>query len=80
MPGVMPVALAASAGQMHQLPHYLGEDVIPVRRRHHRPSDGIRPARRRTGSRSSTIQARNEGRDYYQEGPTLERAAKGAPS
>ena len=54
MPGVMPVASGGiHAGQMHQLLHYLGEDVIlqfgggtighPM---------GIRPARPRTGSRS----------------------------
>ena len=49
MPGVMPVASGGiHAGQMHQLLHYLGEDVDPaVRRRHDRPPDGDR--RRRDG-------------------------------
>jgi ribulose-bisphosphate carboxylase large chain len=83
MPGVMPVASGGiHAGQMHQLLHYLGEDVIlqfgggtighPM---------GIRAGA--TANRVATeamIQARNEGRDYYQEGPDiLEKAAKGCP-
>jgi ribulose-bisphosphate carboxylase large chain len=83
MPGVMPVASGGiHAGQMHQLLHYLGEDVIlqfgggtighPM---------GIRAGA--TANRvavEAMIQARNEGKDYYQEGPDiLERAAKGCP-
>ena len=70
------------AGQMHQLLHYLGEDVVlqfgggtighP---------DGI--AQGATANRVAVevmIQARNEGKDFYQEGPDiLERAAKGCP-
>ncbi len=83
MPGVMPVASGGiHAGQMHQLLHHLGEDVIlqfgggtighPM---------GIRAGA--TANRvavEAMIQARNEGRDYYQEGPDiLERAAKGCP-
>ena len=49
MPGVMPVASGGiHAGQMHQLLHYLGEDVDPpVRRRHDRPPDGDRGRRDR---------------------------------
>jgi ribulose-bisphosphate carboxylase large chain len=83
MPGVMPVASGGiHAGQMHQLLHYLGEDVIlqfgggtighPM---------GI--AAGATANRvavEAMIQARNEGRDFYQEGPDiLEKAAKGCP-
>jgi ribulose-bisphosphate carboxylase large chain len=83
MPGVMPVASGGiHAGQMHQLLHYLGEDVIlqfgggtighPM---------GIRAGA--TANRvavEAMIQARNEGKDYFQEGPDiLEKAAKGCP-
>jgi ribulose-bisphosphate carboxylase large chain len=81
--GVMPVASGGiHAGQMHQLLHLLGEDVVlqfgggtighPM---------GI--AAGATANRvavEAMIQARNEGRDFYQEGPDiLERAAKGCP-
>ena len=83
MPGVMPVASGGiHAGQMHQLLHYLGEDVIlqfgggtighPM---------GI--AAGATANRvavEAMIQARNEGKDYFNEGPDiLEKAAKGCP-
>ncbi len=83
MPGVMPVASGGiHAGQMHQLLHYLGEDVVlqfgggtighPM---------GISAGA--TANRvavEAMIQARNEGRDYFQEGPDiLEKAAKGCP-
>ena len=83
MPGVMPVASGGiHAGQMHQLLHYLGEDVVlqfgggtighPM---------GI--AAGATANRvavEAMIQARNEGRDYYAEGPDiLAQAAKGCP-
>jgi len=83
MPGVMPVASGGiHAGQMHQLLHYLGEDVVlqfgggtighPM---------GI--AAGATANRVATeamILARNEGKDFYQEGPDiLEKAAKGCP-
>jgi ribulose-bisphosphate carboxylase large chain len=83
MPGVMPVASGGiHAGQMHQLLHYLGEDSIlqfgggtighPM---------GI--AAGATANRvavEAMILARNEGRDYYSEGPDiLLDAAKGCP-
>ncbi len=84
MPGCMPVASGGiHAGQMHQLIHYLGEDVVlqfgggtighP---------DGI--AEGATANRVAVevmIQARNEGRDYLAEGPDiLAKAAKWSPS
>jgi ribulose-bisphosphate carboxylase large chain len=80
LPGTMPVASGGiHAGQMHQLLHYLGEDVVlqfgggtighPM---------GI--AAGATANRvavEAMIQARNEGRDIMLEGPeVLERAAK----
>src|SRR5438874_7310084 len=78
MPGVMPVASGGiHAGQMHQLLHYLGEDVIlqfgggtighPM---------GI--AAGATANRvalETMILARNEGRDYLNEGPDILRRA-----
>ena len=83
MPGVMPVASGGiHAGQMHQLLHYLGEDVVlqfgggtighPM---------GIAAgASANRVAVEAMIQARNEGRDYYQEGPDiLEKAARGSP-
>jgi len=84
MPAVMPVASGGiHAGQIHQLLHYLGEDVVlqfgggtighP---------DGI--ADGATANRVAVevmIQARNEGRDYLAEGPEiLARAARWSPS
>jgi ribulose-bisphosphate carboxylase large chain len=83
MAAVMPVASGGiHAGQMHQLLHYLGEDVVlqfgggtighPM---------GI--AAGATANRvavEAMIQARNEGKDYFQEGPDiLQRAARGCP-
>jgi ribulose-bisphosphate carboxylase large chain len=83
MAAVMPVASGGiHAGQMHQLLHYLGEDVVlqfgggtighPM---------GI--AAGATANRvavEAMIQARNEGTDYFQEGPDiLQRAARGCP-
>lgn len=84
MPGVMPVASGGiHAGQIHQLLHYLGEDVVlqfgggtighP---------DGI--AEGAAANRiaiEAMIQARNEGRDTLNEGPEiLEKAARFSPS
>jgi len=84
MPGTMPVASGGiHAGQMHQLLHYLGEDVVlqfgggtighP---------DGI--AEGATANRvavEAMIQARNAGRDYMNEGPEiLARAARWSPA
>ncbi|MGQ0837223.1 form I ribulose bisphosphate carboxylase large subunit [Actinokineospora sp.] len=78
MPGVMPVASGGiHAGQMHQLLHHLGEDVIlqfgggtighPM---------GI--AAGATANRvavEAVIKARNEGRDFYAEGEDILKAA-----
>ncbi len=77
---VMPVASGGiHAGQMHELLHYLGEDVVlqfgggtighP---------DGIRAgATANRVAAEAMIQARNEGRDYLKEGPEiLEKAAR----
>ncbi|HVW31699.1 MAG TPA: form I ribulose bisphosphate carboxylase large subunit [Acidimicrobiia bacterium] len=83
MPGVMPVASGGiHAGQMHQLLHYLDEDVVlqfgggtighPM---------GI--AAGATANRvalEAMIKARNEGRDFLAEGPDiLNAAAKRCP-
>jgi ribulose-bisphosphate carboxylase large chain len=78
MPGTMPVASGGiHAGQMHQLLHYLGEDVVlqfgggtighPM---------GI--AAGATANRvavEAMVKARNEGRDYYAEGEQILKAA-----
>ncbi|MGW0228487.1 form I ribulose bisphosphate carboxylase large subunit [Actinopolymorpha singaporensis] len=78
LPGVMPVASGGiHAGQMHQLLHFLGEDVVlqfgggtighPM---------GI--AAGATANRvalEAMIKARNEGRDYLREGEDILRAA-----
>jgi ribulose-bisphosphate carboxylase large chain len=83
LPAVMPVASGGiHAGQMHQLLHLLGEDVVlqfgggtighP---------DGI--AQGATANRvavEAIIQARNEGRDFLSEGPEiLNKAARWSP-
>ncbi|CAN5312582.1 form I ribulose bisphosphate carboxylase large subunit [soil metagenome] len=83
IPGVMPVASGGiHAGQMHDLLHYLGEDVIlqfgggtighPM---------GITAGA--TANRvalETMIKARNEGRDFHGEGPDILRtAAKDSP-
>ena len=74
MPAVMPVASGGiHAGQMHQLIHYLGEDVVlqfgggtighPM---------GIAAgAEANRVALEAMIKARNEGRDYYREGPDI---------
>ncbi len=78
LPGTMPVASGGiHAGQMHQLLHHLGEDVVlqfgggtighPM---------GI--AAGATANRvalEAMIKARNEGRDFAHEGPDILRAA-----
>ncbi|WP_345022278.1 form I ribulose bisphosphate carboxylase large subunit [Actinomadura keratinilytica] len=78
LPGTMPVASGGiHAGQMHQLLHHLGEDVVlqfgggtighPM---------GI--AAGATANRvalEAMIKARNEGRDFLAEGPDILRAA-----
>jgi ribulose-bisphosphate carboxylase large chain len=78
MPGVMPVASGGiHAGQMHQLLHYLGEDVIlqfgggtighPM---------GIAAgAAANRVALEAMIKARNEGRDYMKEGGDILRSA-----
>jgi len=78
MPGVMPVASGGiHAGQMHQLLHYLGEDVVlqfgggtighPM---------GIAAgAAANRVALEAMIKARNEGRDIVREGPDILRAA-----
>ncbi|HUK21242.1 MAG TPA: form I ribulose bisphosphate carboxylase large subunit [Gemmatimonadales bacterium] len=84
MPGTMPVASGGiHAGQMHQLLHYLGDDVVlqfgggtighP---------DGIAEgAAANRVAVEAMVQARNEGRDYLNEGPDiLAKAAKWSPS
>jgi ribulose-bisphosphate carboxylase large chain len=80
----MPVASGGiHAGQMHQLLHYLGEDVVlqfgggtighPMG-----ISAGAEANRVAT---EAMIQARNEGRDYMKEGPAiLQKAAKRCPA
>ncbi|MGI8814125.1 MAG: form I ribulose bisphosphate carboxylase large subunit [Pseudonocardia sp.] len=78
MPGVMPVASGGiHAGQMHQLLHYLGEDVVlqfgggtighPM---------GISAgAEANRVAVEAMIKARNEGRDYFAEGDDILNAA-----
>src|SRR5579862_6632963 len=83
LPGVMPVASGGiHAGQMYQLLHYLGEDVI-LQFGGGTIGHPMGVAAGATANRvavEAMIQARNEGRDFYGEGPDiLEKAAKGCP-
>ncbi len=83
LPGVMPVASGGiHAGQMHQLLHYLGEDSILQfggGTIGHPMGIAAGASANRTAV-EAIIQARNEGRDYYEEGPDiLIEAAKGCP-
>ena len=83
LPGVMPVASGGiHAGQMHQLLHYLGEDSILQfggGTIGHPMGIGAGATANRVAV-EAMIQARNEGRDYFHEGPDiLERAARGCP-
>ncbi|MDB5056708.1 MAG: Ribulose-bisphosphate carboxylase [Chloroflexi bacterium] len=80
MPATMPVASGGiHAGQMHQLLHHLGEDVVlqfgggTIGH----PSGIAEGATANRVAVECMIQARNEGRDYLREGPEiLERAAR----
>jgi ribulose-bisphosphate carboxylase large chain len=83
LPGVMPVASGGiHAGQMHQLLQYLGEDSILQfggGTIGHPMGIGAGATANRVAV-EAMVQARNEGRDYFQEGPDiLERAARGCP-
>lgn len=84
MPGTMPVASGGiHAGQMHQLLHYLGEDcVLQFGGGTIGHPDGI--AEGATANRvavEAIVLARNEGRDYLNEGPAiLADAARWSPS
>jgi ribulose-bisphosphate carboxylase large chain len=83
MPGVMPVASGGiHAGQMHQLLHYLGEDCVLQfggGTIGHPMGIGAGATANRVAV-EAMIQARNEGRDYFAEGPDiLQRAARGCP-
>src|ERR1700730_10799332 len=83
MPGVMPVASGGiHAGQMHQLLHYLGEDVVlqfgggTIGH----PSGIAAGASANRVAVEAMIKARNEGRDMMAEGPDiLAAAAKQSP-
>jgi len=74
MPGVMPVASGGiHAGQMHQLLHYLGEDVVlqfgggTIGH----PSGIAAGAEANRVAVEGMIKARNEGRDYFKEGDQI---------
>jgi ribulose-bisphosphate carboxylase large chain len=83
MPGVMPVASGGiHAGQMHQLLHYLGEDVVlqfgggTIGH----PSGIAAGASANRVAVEAMIKARNEGCDIMVEGPDiLAAAAKHSP-
>jgi len=83
MPGVMPVASGGiHAGQMHQLLHYLGEDVV-LQFGGGTIGHPMGVAAGATANRvavEAMIKARNEGRDYLAEGEAiLQAAARGCP-
>ena len=84
MPGTMPVASGGiHAGQMHQLLHYLGEDcVLQFGGGTIGHPDGIAEgAAANRVAVEAMILARNEGRDFLNEGPEiLAQAAKWSPS
>ncbi len=75
MPGVMPVASGGiHAGQMHQLIHYLGEDVVLQfggGTIGHPMGIAAGGAEANRVALEAMIKARNEGRDYYKEGPDI---------
>jgi ribulose-bisphosphate carboxylase large chain len=78
MPGVMPVASGGiHAGQMHQLLHYLGEDVVLQfggGTIGHPMGIAAGAAANRIAA-EAMIKARNEGRDYLAEGDDILKAA-----
>ena len=78
MPGVMPVASGGiHAGQAHKLMHYLGEDVI-LQFGGGTIGHPMGVAAGATANRTAVeliVQARNEGRDYFTDGPEILRSA-----
>jgi ribulose-bisphosphate carboxylase large chain len=83
MPAVMPVASGGiHAGQMHELLKLLGEDVI-LQFGGGTIGHPMGVAAGATANRvalEAMVQARNEGRDYFGEGPDiLAKAARGCP-
>ncbi len=78
MPGTMPVASGGiHAGQMHQLLHYLGEDVV-LQFGGGTIGHPLGVAAGATANRvaaEAMIKARNEGRDFFAEGGDILRAA-----
>jgi ribulose-bisphosphate carboxylase large chain len=78
MPGVMPVASGGiHAGQMHQLLHYLGEDVVLQfggGTIGHPMGISAGASANRVGV-EAMIKARNEGRDLMAEGRDILRSA-----
>jgi ribulose-bisphosphate carboxylase large chain len=74
MPAVMPVASGGiHAGQTHQLLHYLGEDVV-LQFGGGTIGHPMGVAAGATANRTAVelmVQARNEGRDYFSEGPEI---------
>jgi ribulose-bisphosphate carboxylase large chain len=83
MPGTMPVASGGiHAGQMHELLKLLGEDVV-LQFGGGTIGHPMGVAAGATANRvavEAMIQARNEGKDYFAEGPDiLAKAARGCP-
>ncbi|PWI57843.1 form I ribulose bisphosphate carboxylase large subunit [Sulfoacidibacillus thermotolerans] len=84
MPGTMPVASGGiHAGQMHQLLHMFGDDVIlqfgggTIGH----PQGVAQGATANRVAVEAMVKARNEGRDYLNEGPQiLEKAARFSPA
>jgi ribulose-bisphosphate carboxylase large chain len=78
MPGVMPVASGGiHAGQTHQLLHYLGEDVV-LQFGGGTIGHPMGVAAGATANRTAVellVQARNEGRDFFIDGPEILRTA-----
>ena len=79
MPGVMPVASGGiHAGQMHQLLHYLGEDVVlqfgggTIGH----PAGIAAGATANRVALEAMVKARNEGRDLLAEGPEILRVRR----